>query len=175
MSTIKVNKLEHTSTTDGGIQLDNAGHVTVDGVQFPTAGALSSRRININGAMQVAQRGTSTTGITSGTAYNTVDRFQFGVTNAGTYTIAQSTTTPDEFGFSTAPLVSIGCIMMRKCHLNTCPVGVATQNETLRKKSDSAKPKLLIVIGNKSNADAKIAGITPAVLILSGRCEDSPP
>ena len=40
----------------------------------------------------------------------------------------------DEFGFSTAPLVSIGCIMMRKCHLNTCPVGIATQNETLRKK-----------------------------------------
>ena len=40
----------------------------------------------------------------------------------------------DEFGFSTAPLVSVGCIMMRKCHLNTCPVGVATQNEELRKK-----------------------------------------
>ena len=40
----------------------------------------------------------------------------------------------DEFGFSTAPLVSVGCIMMRKCHLNTCPVGVATQNEALRKK-----------------------------------------
>ena len=40
----------------------------------------------------------------------------------------------DEFGFSTAPLVSIGCIMMRKCHLNTCPVGIATQNEVLRKK-----------------------------------------
>ena len=39
----------------------------------------------------------------------------------------------DEFGFSTAPLVSIGCIMMRKCHLNTCPVGIATQN-ILRKK-----------------------------------------
>ena len=40
----------------------------------------------------------------------------------------------DEFGFLTAPLVSIGCIMMRKCHLNTCPVGIATQNETLRRK-----------------------------------------
>ena len=40
----------------------------------------------------------------------------------------------DEFGFATAPLVSIGCIMMRKCHLNTCPVGVATQNPILRKK-----------------------------------------
>ena len=40
----------------------------------------------------------------------------------------------DEFGFSTAPLIAAGCIMMRKCHLNTCPVGIATQNETLRKR-----------------------------------------
>ena len=40
----------------------------------------------------------------------------------------------EEFGFSTAPLVVMGCIMMRVCHLNTCPVGVATQNPELRKK-----------------------------------------
>jgi glutamate synthase (NADPH/NADH) large chain len=40
----------------------------------------------------------------------------------------------EEFGFSTAPLVSLGCIMMRVCHLNTCPVGVATQNPKLREK-----------------------------------------
>ena len=40
----------------------------------------------------------------------------------------------DEFGFATAPLVVEGCIMMRKCHLNTCPVGVATQDPLLRKK-----------------------------------------
>ena len=40
----------------------------------------------------------------------------------------------EEFGFSTAPLVTMGCIMMRVCHLDTCPVGVATQNEALRKK-----------------------------------------
>ncbi len=40
----------------------------------------------------------------------------------------------EEFGFSTVPLVSMGCIMMRKCHLNTCPVGIATQDEKLRKK-----------------------------------------
>ena len=37
-------------------------------------------------------------------------------------------------GFATAPLVTMGCIMMRKCHLNTCPVGIATQDEELRKK-----------------------------------------
>ncbi len=40
----------------------------------------------------------------------------------------------EEFGFSTMPLISMGCIMMRKCHLNTCPVGVATQDPELRKK-----------------------------------------
>jgi glutamate synthase (NADPH/NADH) large chain/glutamate synthase (ferredoxin) len=39
----------------------------------------------------------------------------------------------EEFGFSTAPLIALGCIMMRKCHLNTCPVGVATQDPELRK------------------------------------------
>jgi glutamate synthase (NADPH/NADH) large chain len=40
----------------------------------------------------------------------------------------------DEFGFATAPLIAVGCIMMRKCHLNTCPVGVATQDPVLRKR-----------------------------------------
>ena len=40
----------------------------------------------------------------------------------------------EEYGFATAPLISLGCIMMRKCHLNTCPVGVATQDPELRKK-----------------------------------------
>ena len=40
----------------------------------------------------------------------------------------------EEFGFATAPLITLGCIMMRKCHLNTCPVGIATQDPALRKK-----------------------------------------
>ena len=40
----------------------------------------------------------------------------------------------EEYGFATAPLISLGCIMMRKCHLNTCPVGIATQDPELRKK-----------------------------------------
>jgi glutamate synthase (NADPH) large chain len=40
----------------------------------------------------------------------------------------------DEFGFASAPLISAGCIMMRKCHLNTCPVGIATQDPELRKR-----------------------------------------
>jgi len=49
----------------------------------------------------------------------------------------------DEFGFATAPLVVEGCIMMRKCHLNTCPVGVATQDPELRKKFEG-KPEHVV-------------------------------
>lgn len=49
----------------------------------------------------------------------------------------------DEFGFATAPLIASGCIMMRKCHLNTCPVGIATQDPALRKKF-SGKPEHVV-------------------------------
>jgi glutamate synthase domain-containing protein 2/glutamate synthase domain-containing protein 3 len=49
----------------------------------------------------------------------------------------------DEFGFATMPLIAMGCIMMRKCHLNTCPVGIATQDKQLRKKFEG-KPEDVI-------------------------------
>jgi glutamate synthase (NADPH/NADH) large chain len=49
----------------------------------------------------------------------------------------------EEFGFSTAPLITLGCIMMRKCHLNTCPVGIATQDPVLRQKF-SGKPEHVV-------------------------------
>ena len=49
----------------------------------------------------------------------------------------------EEFGFATAPLVAMGCIMMRKCHLNTCPVGIATQDPELREKF-SGKPEHVV-------------------------------
>jgi glutamate synthase (NADPH/NADH) large chain len=49
----------------------------------------------------------------------------------------------EEFGFATAPLITLGCIMMRKCHLNTCPVGIATQDPELRKKF-AGKPEHVI-------------------------------
>ena len=48
----------------------------------------------------------------------------------------------EEFGFSTAPLVVMGCIMMRVCHLNTCPVGIATQDPKLRAKF-AGKPEFV--------------------------------
>lgn len=49
----------------------------------------------------------------------------------------------DEFGFSTSPLIVLGCTMMRKCHLNTCPVGIATQDPELRKKF-AGKPEHVV-------------------------------
>jgi len=49
----------------------------------------------------------------------------------------------EEFGFATAPLITLGCIMMRKCHLNTCPVGIATQDPELRKRF-TGKPEHVV-------------------------------
>ena len=49
----------------------------------------------------------------------------------------------EEFGFSTMPLIALGCIMMRKCHLNTCPVGIATQDPALRAKF-AGKPEAVV-------------------------------
>ena len=49
----------------------------------------------------------------------------------------------DEFGFGTAALVAIGCVMARQCHLNTCPVGIATQDETLRMRFNG-KPEMVV-------------------------------
>ena len=56
MSKIKVNRLENTSTANGGIDIDSSGHVQVDGLQMPTAGALNNRNLLFNGAMDVDQR-----------------------------------------------------------------------------------------------------------------------
>ena len=95
MSTIKVNKIEHTGTTAGGVEVDSSGHVQVDGVQMPTAGALSHRNKIINGNMRVDQRN----GGSSVTADNSfaVDRFVFRTVGGGAVTAQQSTTAPSEF------------------------------------------------------------------------------
>ena len=100
MSTLKVNKIENTATSDGGIAIDSTGHVQLDGVQLPTTGQLSNRNIVTNGAMTVSQRSTSETGQTSLDAYVTVDRFRIQLNSSGTFTISQSTEAPDGFANS---------------------------------------------------------------------------
>ena len=91
MSTIKVNSIKNTSTDDGGIAIDNSGHVQIDGQQLPTAGALSSRNMVDNGAMVIAQRGTSESGLTDSPAF-VVDRFSYrrsGAWGTNSFTMSQ--------------------------------------------------------------------------------------
>ena len=102
MSTIKVNKIENTATADGGIAIDASGHVTVDGQQLPTAGALSNRNLVANGSMIVAQRGTSTTGVgATNNVFPCVDRFKiFSANTAGRMTVSQDSDAPAGFAKS---------------------------------------------------------------------------
>ena len=101
MSTIKVNSIKNTSTDDGGIAIDNSGHVQIDGQQLPTTGALSHRNLVINGAMAVSQRSTSETGLNTA-GFKTVDRMRLSVTSLATarFTHEQSTDAPDGFAYS---------------------------------------------------------------------------
>ena len=71
MSTIKVSNIQNASASSAAITLDANGQATLNGLNYPTAGPLSNRNLIINGAMQVAQRGTTSTA----TGYATVDRF----------------------------------------------------------------------------------------------------
>tara|TARA_R100000995_G_scaffold84380_1_gene62863 strand:- start:1442 stop:2614 length:1173 start_codon:yes stop_codon:yes gene_type:complete len=122
MSTLKVNRLENTSSTDGGIDIDADGHVQFDGVQLPTAGALSHRNLVINGAMQVAQRNTSS----SDNGYHTVDRWRATI-SAATGTQSQLSLTsgdPYDEGFRrafrleiTSPSSDSGGYIQMRTHL----------------------------------------------------------
>ena len=111
MSTLKVTNIEHESTGNGGIQLDNAGHVTVDGQQLPTAGALSNRNLVVNGALIVAQRSTSVTGVANSAneGYQTLDRFglQFANNAGGVCTVSQSTDAPTNQGFKSSYKIDV--------------------------------------------------------------------
>ena len=72
----------------------------------------------------------------------------------------------EEFGFATAPLVAVGCIMMRVCHLNTCPVGVATQDPELRKKFTGSPDHVVnfmrFVAAGGARADGRSSASAPS-------------
>ena len=100
MSKIKVNRLENTSTANGGIDIDTSGHVQVDGLQMPTAGALSNRNLIINGDHRVHQRGTSVS-LTDSNATFLTDRFQAYESTGGSLDMANVAEGPDNFVNST--------------------------------------------------------------------------
>tara|TARA_S200002703_G_scaffold65857_1_gene56956 strand:- start:429 stop:1577 length:1149 start_codon:yes stop_codon:yes gene_type:complete len=97
MSKIKVNRLENTSTANGGIDIDTSGHVQVDGLQMPTAGPLSNRNMLINGSMVIDQRNSGTVADTTGASYLSCDRWSYVYAAASKFTAQQTTTTPVGF------------------------------------------------------------------------------
>lgn len=101
MSKLKVNRIENTSTADGGVAIDTDGHVTIDGQQLPTAGPLSNRNLIINGAMQVAQRGTSESAVNTA-GYKTIDRMRLSMASLTTaqFTHEQVSDAPAGFSYS---------------------------------------------------------------------------
>ncbi len=95
----------------------------------------------------------------------------------------------DEYGFATAPLVALGCILMRVCHLNTCPVGIATQDPELRKRfagqpehvtrffffvADQAR-ELMAKLGYRSMDEmiGQVDRLTTRKSVITGRCRPS--
>jgi hypothetical protein len=102
VSTIKVTNIKNASTDNGGIAIDGTGHVQVDGVQMPTAGALSNRNKIINGDMRVAQRGTSFTG----TSKYPADRWTVGGSTSVVLT-SQNESTEVPTGFQNSAKLSI--------------------------------------------------------------------
>ena len=112
MSTLKVSNIENPSTTSGGIAIDTSGHVTVDGVAYPSAGSLSGRNRIINGDMRIDQRNAGASGTANG---YTVDRFSYTGDQASKITWQQnagSVTPPAGFtnylGFTTTTAYSVG-------------------------------------------------------------------
>ena len=89
MSTIKVNSIKNTATNDGGIAIDNSGHVQIDGQQLPSAGALSNRNKIINGDMRIDQRNAGTSVTPTINSY-TLDRWICVINQSSKFSIQQN-------------------------------------------------------------------------------------
>jgi len=98
MSEIKVNSIKGVAASSAAITVNNTDGTCTANISSVNGGQLSSRRLNINGGMTVAQRGT-VTGITSST-YAGPDRFRFGIGSHGTFTVSQDSSTPTGSGFA---------------------------------------------------------------------------
>ena len=158
MSTIKVNSIKNTSTDDGGIAIDNSGHVQVDGQQLPTTGALSNRNLIINGAHIVWQRQTSVSGgsVLDNFAYAT-DRFWLYAPSSTSGTVGQSTDAPSGFIYSTHNNLDSSCTIGTNVELlkqgSDAPfVNGESLTFSFYIKSTSARTGVALTITTRDNA-----------------------
>ena len=120
-------------TVAAGVSKARADHVTISGFEGGTGASPITSLTHAGSPWEIGLAETHQTLVLNGLRGRIAVQVDGGL-RTGRDVIIGALLGAEEFGFSTAPLISMGCIMMRKCHLNTCPVGVATQNPELRKR-----------------------------------------
>jgi len=120
-------------TVAAGVSKAHADHVTISGHDGGTGASPITSLLNAGGPWETGLAETHQTLVLNELRGRIAVQVDGGL-RTGRDVIVGALLGADEFGFATAALVSEGCIMMRKCHLNTCPVGVATQDKELRKR-----------------------------------------
>ncbi len=118
-------------TVAAGVSKARADHVTISGYDGGTGASPLTSLTHAGGPWEVGLAETQQTLLINDLRSRIVVQVDGGVRTGRDVAIG-ALLGADEFGFATAPLIAAGCIMMRKCHLNTCPVGVATQDPVLR-------------------------------------------
>jgi len=120
-------------TIAAGVSKAHADHVTISGHDGGTGASPITSLLNAGGPWEIGLAETHQTLVMNELRGRIAVQVDGGL-RTGRDVVIGALLGADEFGFATAALISEGCIMMRKCHLNTCPVGVATQNGELRKR-----------------------------------------
>jgi glutamate synthase (NADPH) large chain len=129
-------------TVAAGVAKCRADHVTISGFEGGTGASPLTSIKHAGSPWEIGLAETHQTLVMNGLRSRIAVQVDGGV-RTGRDVVIGALLGADEFGFATAPLIAAGCIMMRKCHLNTCPVGVATQDPVLRKRF-AGKPEHVI-------------------------------
>ncbi|HZO45012.1 MAG TPA: glutamate synthase large subunit [Xanthobacteraceae bacterium] len=118
-------------TVAAGVSKARADHVTISGFEGGTGASPLTSLKHAGSPWEIGLAETHQTLVANRLRSRITVQVDGGI-RTGRDVVVGALLGADEFGFSTAPLIAAGCIMMRKCHLNTCPVGVATQDPVLR-------------------------------------------
>ena len=120
-------------TVAAGVAKARADHITVSGYDGGTGASPLTSIKHAGSPWEIGLAETQQTLVLNGLRSRIALQVDGGL-RTGRDVLVGALLGADEFGFSTAPLIAAGCLMMRKCHLNTCPVGIATQDPVLRKR-----------------------------------------
>ena len=120
-------------TVAAGVAKARADHITISGYEGGTGASPLTSIKHAGSPWEIGLAETQQTLVLNGLRSRVALQVDGGL-RTGRDVIVGALLGADEFGFATGPLIAAGCIMMRKCHLNTCPVGVATQDPVLRKR-----------------------------------------